>query len=140
MKVLLDHSLVGQDQTTLSIRKDREFAACRLCGAVFQSWLNTNQVSDEEYHADPLIMVAAGIETDQWRDQHNKKHPKREHIALRASGRTFTPEAAIKLAPYGLVTLDQDDETTAALLEAPRLPNDDVESTLTHGILVPKGV
>jgi hypothetical protein len=139
-RVILDHSIVGQAGTTLSIRKDREFAACRICGAVFQSLLNTNAVSDEEYRSDPLITIAAGIETDEWRDNHNKKHPRREHIALAKSGRTFMPEAAQRLAPYGLVSLDQDDETVHANLTAPRAPFDDVESTLKHLVTVPREV
>ena len=108
---------------------------------MFQSILNTSAVSDEEYRLDPLIIIAAGIETDEWRDKHNRTHKQREHIALQKSGRTFTPEAAIRLAPFGLVSLDQDDETVQAQLAAPRAPVEDVESTIRGKgtILVPGG-
>ena len=131
--VLLDHSIVGQSATTLTIRKDREFGACRICGAIFQPWLNTD-TSDQEYATDPLIMLAASIEIAQWRQTHNKRHSAREHMAFRESGLTLTPEAAYRLAPYGLVPVSDIDnhEIVDALAIAPRAPVDDVETTLKH--------
>lgn len=143
MHVILDHSIVGISATTLTIRKDREFAACRICGAIFQSWLNTNQVSDEEYASNPEIELAAAIETKEWRRQHNLKHSEKEHIAFRESGLTFTPEAAHKLAPFGLVPIGDtlfQDEIAQALYEAPRAPTDDVETTQKGFVTIPKGV
>jgi hypothetical protein len=121
---------VGQSLTTLSIRKDREFAGCALCGAVFQSAMAIH-VADEEWNADKMVFEhAVAIETREWRDAHNKTHSEREHRQFVASGRTFSPEAAIKLAPFGLVSLDVDDaEVAQAMLEAPRAPRDDVETT-----------
>lgn len=132
MKVLLDHSIVGQSETTLTIRKDREFAGCRLCGAVFQSRMAI-EVSDEEWAADRLVFeTAVAVETRQWRTEHNRTHAGGEHIHLAASGLTFTPEAAIKLAPFGLVPVGDAEvvEIAQALREAPRAPIDDVETTL----------
>lgn len=130
MKLLLDHSIVGQELTTLSINKDREFAACRICGAIFQSRLNTKAISDEEYAANPDLELAAAIETSEWRTYHNRKHSEQEHLALAASGLTLTPEAAYKLAPFGIVPIADaliNAETSCALLEAPRVPADDAE-------------
>ena len=130
--ILLDHSIVGQSATTLTIRKDREYAACRICGAIFQSILNI-KTSDVEYA--PLIKLAATIETNEWRVKHNKRHSVREHMAFRASGLTLTPEAAIKLAPYGLVPVMDaysNHEIVDALALAGRAPVDDVETTLKH--------
>lgn len=135
MPLILDHSIVGQSATTLSINKDREFAACRICGAIFQSRLNTIAVSDEEYAADPMIKLAASLETQEWRRYHNTKHSEATHKAFRASGLTMTPEAAHKLAPFGLVPVDDAltlGETACALFEAPRTPTNDVETTLTR--------
>jgi len=132
MRVLLDHSIVGQSATTLTIRKDREFAGCRLCGAVFQSRMAI-EVSDEEWAADRLVFeTAVAIETRQWRNEHNMRHSEREHIALRERGLTLTPEAAMKLAPFGLVPVGDAEvaEIAQALREAPRAPIDDVETTL----------
>lgn len=130
MPIILDHTIVGQELTTLSIRKDREFAACRICGVVFQSELATD-LPDHMYDGTAVYMVAA--ETRYWRMQHNKLHPERVHLAFRASGLTFTPEAAQRLAPYGLVSLDASDEVAQAMLEAPRAPLVDVESSLKRG-------
>jgi hypothetical protein len=142
MRILLDHSIVGISATTLTIRKDREFAACRICGAIFQPRLNTD-TNDLEYAADPLIAVAASIEIKEWRSNHNKKHTEHEHLAFVASGLTLTPEAAYRLAPFGLVaTADalDSEEVAQAMLEAPRAPMDDVESTPKVHIQIKKGI
>lgn len=135
MPIILDHSIVGQSATTLIIRKDREFAACRICGDIFQPWINTNSVSDEEYATHPEIALAASIEIQQWRNKHNSKHTAKQHLDLAHSGLTLTPEAAFKLAPFGLVPLADVEgrygaEIVQALAEAPRAPSDDVETTL----------
>ncbi len=134
-RVILDHSIVGQHLTGLQFRKDREYAACRLCGAVFQSRLAIELPSaraintpDTPQHAyTPLIQQEVAVETQLWRNRHNRTHPDWQHIALRRSGRTFTPEAALRLAPYGIVSLDGDTEIAAALWEAPRLPTSEPE-------------
>lgn len=138
MRLLLDHSIVGQSATSLTIRKDREFAACRICGAIFQPWLNW-ATGDEEYAANYMIALAAHMEIKEWRNKHNGTHSEAEHRAFVASGRTLTPEAAIKLAPFGLVPVDDaitDEEVAQALREAPRAPVDDVETTLKGGTSV----
>jgi hypothetical protein len=123
LRVILDHSV---DHPLF--RKDREYAACRICGAVFQPALNTTRVDDADYRADPLLEMAASLEIVEWRQQHNRTHRESEHISLQRSGRTFTPEAAQRLAPYGIVSLDQDDETVHAQLTAPRAPSVDIRS------------
>lgn len=131
MRLVLDHSIVGQSLTDLSVRKDRQFAGCAICGAVFQARLAI-ELSDEEWDADvALFEYAVAIETREWRDAHNKTHSQREHEAFRASGRTFSPEAAHKLAPYGIVSLNdcQENEVAHAMLTAPRVPENDVETT-----------
>jgi hypothetical protein len=127
----LDHSIVGQSLTSLTIRKDREFAGCQICGRVFQARLAVD-LSDEEWDAEKAVFEhAVAIETREWRTRHSKQHSERVHAQFRASGRTFSPEAAHRLAPYGLVSLDdaQEDEVARAMLEAPRAPVDDVETT-----------
>lgn len=128
--VLLDHSIVGQSQTSLTIRKDREFAACRICGAIFQSSLAI-AVGDEDWSREPAYVVAVAIETKEWRNKHNRKHTEREHLQFVESGRTLSPEAAHKLAPFGLVAIADanDPEVAHAMLVAPRAPYDDVETT-----------
>jgi hypothetical protein len=132
MRTVLDHSIVGQSLTSLTINKDRLFAGCRVCGAVFQARLAI-ELSDEEWNRDALLFEhAVAIETKEWRERHRKSHTEREHEAFRASGRTFSPGAAHRLAPFGLISWDdaQEDEVAHAMLVAPRAPIDDVETTL----------
>lgn len=125
--VLLDHSIVGQSATTLTIRKDRELAACRICGAIFQPLVNTNTPDDR--YTQHLANLAA-LEIIEWRRQHNLTHPEAEHVRFIRSGLTLTPEAAQRLAPFGLVSMDGDAEVAQAMKEAPRAPIDDVQTTL----------
>lgn len=129
MRVLLEHSIVGLDDENFKFRKDREYAACRICGAIFQSKL-AHMASDEEYEVNPDIRVGIAIETKMWRSRHNRIHSEKEHLALHASGLTFTPEAAYRLAPYGIVTLDDNQEVADALLTSPRAPDNAVEDTV----------
>lgn len=128
MSLLLDHSIVGQSLTTLTIRKDREFAACRICGAIYQSTIN-KETPDRAYT--PLKEWIAHGQTLRWREDHNRNHPEKVHLAFRASGLTLTPWAAHRLAPFGLVPIADatDPEVAMAMLEAPRAPVDDAEET-----------
>lgn len=130
--MLLDHTIVGQTATTLEFNKERAFAGCRICGAVFQPHVNTLAVSDEEYARNPLLRIEAEAEIRLWRDRHNERHSAREHLALAESGLTLTPEAAHKMAPFGLVPVAdaENDEIADALRSAPRAPVDDVDTTL----------
>lgn len=133
MRVILDHSIVGQSLTSLTIRKDRRYAGCRICGAMFQSSL----VHSEPYTE--AIRQRVIHETQEWRNRHNRSHTESEHVSFIRSGRTFSPQAAHKLAPFGLVPLsDADDpEIAHAMATAPRAPYDDVETTTPVSILVP---
>lgn len=128
---ILDHSIVAQSLTTLTVRKDRNLAACRLCGDVFQPrWFT--EADDLQFAARVDKRYYGEDEIRSWRDIHNRKHTEREHLALAASGLTFTPEAATRLAPFGLVPINDAEvpEIKQALLEAPRAPVDDVETSL----------
>ncbi len=70
----------------------------------------------------------------EWRERHNKTHSDEEHLTFASSGLTFTPEAAEKLAPFGLVPVGDstmvNTEVGQALENAPRAPVNDVETTL----------
>ena len=136
-RALLDHSIVGQQQLALRIRKDRNLAACRMCGAIFQPdyFMDT---SDEEYNRTDMNTLsrkfAAEREIMIWREKHNKEHTDKQHLDFAASGLTFTPEAAYRLAPFGLVPVGDstvvNTEVGTALAEAPRAPDNDAETTL----------
>lgn len=129
VRVLLDHTIVGGTAlTNFTFREDRPYAGCRLCGEIFQPSF-FRSATDIEF-ASPfktLDLIDAHNQIKLWRDSHNKQHREREHLALAESGMAFTPEAAHKLAPFGLVApIDaQDDEISSALREAPRAPTTD---------------
>ena len=125
-RVILDHTIVGQELTGLEFRKDREHAACRLCGAVFQAARATYSLN---YLYTPLVQQEVAVETQLWRNRHNKLHPDWQHVQFKKSGRTFTPEASYRLASYGIVPVgdSNDGEIAAALWEAPRLPTNEPE-------------
>lgn len=106
------------------------WAACRLCGAVFQSDL------DRTTPPIPSNVAAQAYQLrQQWRAKHEaQNHTAREIADLEKSGLAITPEAAYKLAPYGIVPigdvggLEQPNVIDHALWEAPRAPTDDCES------------
>lgn len=81
---------------------------CRLCGGVFQS---------------KLAGLEATLERRAWSFKHARTHTPLEHRRLALSGNWCTPEAAQKLAAFGiidLVGLVMDDEIEQAYKEAPR--------------------
>lgn len=125
--VFLDHSIVGQSElTNFKLRKDRQYAFCRICGALYQSRLATD-TDDLNYTTDWAIPYAVEIETREWQMAHNKTHPEHVHKSFVASGRFLSPEATVKLAPYGIAPVSDmimDDEVAQAALEAPRAPSD----------------
>lgn len=110
--------LVGSE-ALINFRFDQSkpYAACRICGEIYQG--DQNRMGSE-----------AGL--SEWRSSHNKLHPDREHISLIRSGRKFTPEAAQRLATFGIIDfagLLVDPELTHAYATAPRAPLNDVEGS-----------
>lgn len=81
------------------------FTYCRLCGDLF--------IHNNEYNRRI------------WSFDHSETHHPVEHIALERSGNWLTPEAAIRLAPYGVIPLGDmvvNAAVAQAMLEAPRMP------------------
>ena len=133
MRLLLDHSIVGQEElTNFGFRKDRPYGGCRLCGDLFQPQF-MREANYIQYEVATARRLAGEREIAEWREKHNSdRHTAAEHLALAESGLTFTPQAAYKLAPFGLVPVADAEvpEIAQALLEAPRAPSDDVDTTL----------
>ena len=122
---------------------NKPYAGCKLCGVVFQPKrarvINGN--SPLRWH-DPhsnlenpeYSKVNEIIDTlKRWQEWHTRRyHTQHDIELLRLSGRFCTPEAAIKLAPYGIipigdVTADiQHNEIDHALFEAHRAPEEPV--------------
>ena len=93
------------------------------------------QATDIQYNLATARLSLVHKEIEQWREKHNLRHTAAEHLALAESGLTFTPEAAYRMAPFGLVPVADAEvpEIAQALKEAPRAPVNDVETTLRNG-------
>lgn len=110
---------VGLDSlTNLEFRIDRPYRCCLVCGAVFQT--------ESDRRLSPLSAVAR----QEWANSHSKTHPASLHRKLAMSGNFALPDAALKLAAFGIFSLNDlvlSDEVSDALGEAPRQPNNDAE-------------
>jgi hypothetical protein len=113
---------------------DREFTACLICGDVFQSAYDRHpleKISGFLPNLQAVALFAASLRKE-WSHKHAKEHPERVHQALRDSGRFYTPEAAIKLAAFGIISaadLAMDDEVNDALRQSSPIPTDDAQGT-----------
>lgn len=94
---------------------NKPFRACLLCGRVFQPSDEVNTVERREG----------------WAVTHAKRcHTEREHHLLYLSGLTMTPEAAHKLAAFGLIPVSDmvlNEEAASALMESHPTPEREVE-------------
>jgi hypothetical protein len=107
----------------MEFRADCDYTLCRLCGALYQPEV-ARRVQTLE------ISELSRRMRQEWSIRHARTHTDTEHRQLHLSGRAFTPEALVRLAPYGVIAISDmalDDESAAAGLEAPRMPNDDAE-------------
>jgi hypothetical protein len=98
---------------------------CRICGAVFQGPLDRTAVG-------VLQEALALSERKAWSHRHAKTHSAYEHRMLAESGRFYTPEAAVKLAPFGIISMSDawaDEEIAQALYESNPIPQNDVEGS-----------
>ena len=129
--LFLDHSIVGSSALTNfdeEFRRDRDFTFCRLCGAVFQPWLN--RVTEDDYSMP--VQLAATIERMEWSRQHALTHPTYQHKQLEQSGNFLTPEATHRLVPFGIAPIQDmvmSEEHADAAATAPRAPVDTPETT-----------
>jgi len=111
----------------VDFRPNRDYTYCRICGRIFQPWLN--RVPDEEYTQE--VILAAELLRREWSQTHAKTHSDKQHRDLKLSGRHCTPEALQALVPYGIIPVSDlvmDNESMHAGLEAPRMPEVEVES------------
>jgi hypothetical protein len=103
--------------TNFKFDPSKPYAGCRLCGELFQS--DANRLGSEQ-----------GL--SEWRSNHNKQHQEHEHIQLLRSGRNLTPEAAQRMAPFGIIDFGAilaDHEMAHAYATAKRAPDNDVEGS-----------
>lgn len=124
-----------KDLTGLTFDPDASFTGCLICGEVYQSHLDRKCRKLRDEPLNPLneffeeYMYFTKELRRGWDVDHAKLHTQREHEALRASGMFCTPEAALKLTPLGVFSIDHHNETelAAAMTEAPRAPQNDVQ-------------
>ena len=115
----------------MKFNPDDDYRACLICGAVYQSWFDRNH----RYLPVGLLKnkrAAIGKEKRQkWAINHARTHSIYEHQLLRKSGMSMTPEAAKKLAAFGLIPISDMlvnyEEVSGALLESSPVPVDDSE-------------
>jgi hypothetical protein len=94
---------------------------CKICGAVYQSLLDRDPFADRQH---------AKVKRMAWSHIHAKTHSESEHRALFISGRWCTPEAAQKLAAFGIVPIIDlviDNEVEDALKNGYKVPIEDAE-------------
>jgi len=124
--VMLQHSIVGRDElTNFEFDPDKPFRCCLLCGDVYQTDADRAIMPNSP----PLVIYNAPQRRQMWAELHNRqKHTDAEHRNLKLSGLMCTPEAAEKLAPYGIVPVSDivlSDEHEHAAKQAPRAPVND---------------
>lgn len=132
MHLFLTHSIVGREELeNFGFYPDRDHTFCRICGVIFQA-----SITQTDEWTSPANLLMAYGERREWSHRHALTHTATEHRQLAESGRFLTPEAAFRLAAYGISAVGDmvfDDEVAQAALEAPRAPVDDVETTLKGG-------
>lgn len=123
----------AQNFEDLDFDPGKDYVACLLCGAVFQSKLDRAKAPLGLYTTEESLRHHAQDKRNDWAERHARNsHKPLEHHLLKLSGLTMTPEAANKLAGYGLLPLTDmstfNEEVSSALLESRPKPNSDCES------------
>src|SRR5205823_20815 len=114
---------------TLEFDPNRPYTGCLLCGEVFQSRID-RRVPEGHLPHNSLIAKLAFDRRQKWVDEHYRTHSEYEHRQHRLSGRFATPDAAQKLASFGLfsaVDIVIDNEVENALKNAPVIPTNDAQ-------------
>lgn len=131
MQVTLFGAAFGLSHIGIKFDPTCDYAACRLCGKIYQSDLDRLHTKDYAMWLRNKH-VAAGARQG-WRLRHTQQeHTQAEVDAFAKTGLTYTAEAAHRLAPFGAIAPNDaifNDEIASALLEAPRMPVADVEGS-----------
>lgn len=103
------------------------FTACRLCGALMQTArdrLSYELMGEGEVRLAQLIASTETENRHNWLRRHEKVcHPLSEIEAFSKTGWAMTPEAAHKLAPFGIAPMGNlDGGIVDAMATAPRAP------------------
>lgn len=116
---------IGLTELGAKFRMDSAWTACRLCGRVFQSDLDRLKGATNQQLVDALV------KRRDWSFKHARVHPQWEHDQLEQSGNYMSPDAALKLASFGIIALSDmalHNEHWNAGRESSRAPNNDCEA------------
>lgn len=128
---------VGLNEYTLPglvFNINASYTGCLICGTIYQSLLDrhsyrvSQRFNPSQIYLNKLIHDAL-LMRKEWDEQHAKTHTHQEHVRLKLSKQMCTPEAAVRLAPFGIFPLAPDSDVAAAMFEAKRAPIDDVEGS-----------
>lgn len=107
---------------------------CRICGALFQSDFDRNPeefVSDDSNDITLSDVISyATLKRKRWSQYHAATHSSQEHDLLVKRNLWLTPDAAYRLAAYGIIPLVDmvlNDEIEDSLRQAPSIPTEDSE-------------
>jgi hypothetical protein len=102
-------------------------AACRLCGAIYQTRLHRNLHQFRQQHrTDPPELLQKVLDNNnKWRQIHtNDSHTEAEVRAFAETGWFLTPQAAKVLSPFGIFGIgNMHEEIVDAMYEADRAPD-----------------
>lgn len=139
---------IGLNDLGAKFRLEAPFIACRLCGALYQTDLDRlakdylesgrisehfNPLSRESYFTGDEQAIRVLDESTERRNRWHSLHERRYHTeaeieALTKTGFALTPEAANRLAPYGITPMGKlHTEIDDALFTASRAPSSDAE-------------
>lgn len=123
--VVLTGMAIGLDSlTNLEFRPDRPFRCCLICGVVYQT-------EEDRTHLESESVLKNYLRRQLWSERHAKQHSDQQHNQLRQSGLFALPEAAEKLAAYGIISITDlvmDNEASHALHLSSPIPSLDAES------------
>lgn len=122
--LVLQVTPIGLTDLGAAFMQNKPYTGCRICGRVFQDALSRLD------NPTPAQQVQAVTGRMEWSRKHARTHPQHVHDSLTASGRYMTPEAATKLASFGIIALSDmalDNESWNAGRESDRAPKLDCE-------------
>jgi hypothetical protein len=116
-----------EDLPGLEFDISKPYRFCCICGALFQ----TSADRALNIRSSNKALAEASWKRVEWATNHAKKHTVKEHMLFRKSGLSMTPEAAHKLAAFGVLPLSDsaiDAEIQRALYESKPIPTNDSEN------------
>ena len=132
--VILQGAAVGLEALEgLEFSPHAHYTYCVICGVVFQTDLDRDVAFNHMLTLERrmILMAECRARRRRWSKAHARLHPDREHELLAKSGMWATPEAAHKLAAYGIIDIGDaivSAEHSAALFESRPIPTDDSEA------------